>query len=180
MARGTAFADVLDSLLGAASDAAPARPFRAPGIATFSFFPSPPANFAAPVRSSSHGAGTNRPAGDAVTSARFAAAPRTAAPPRPIASEPPRPSRVATHAVRPVPAFTPRQQAALDTLLRLGARIDRHFTGEQLRREFRTLAFQYHPDRHQRSSEHEQARMARLFAQLHDAYDHLRQASAAA
>lgn len=74
---------------------------------------------------------------------------------------------------QPQPRLTPRQRAALDVLTELGAAIGVDFTAEELRRTFRSLARQYHPDRHPGSSEGEKARLSTLFARLHDAYTHL-------
>ena len=161
MPRGTAFADVLDDLLDAAPVQQPA-PRRA-GVATHSFFP--------------------------FDRSRFAAAPRTSAPavgftPRQD-DEPPRaaggsPLPFTPRAPRRARALTPRQQLALDTLVTLGARITSDFSGDELRAQFRALALRYHPDRHPGSTGPEKARLAALFSQLHDAYEHLKAAPLAA
>ena len=62
------------------------------------------------------------------------------------------------------------QRFALADLIGLGASLDEHFTAEQLRSAFRTLAHRYHPDRHAHRSEAEQAELAVMFRRLHDAY----------
>ena len=100
----------------------------------------------------------------------------------------PRAVRIATPSLfilretRPIIASTPRprrmlsmkQQDALDTLLELGARIDRDFTDQELRGVFRALAMRYHPDRHVNADEQERTRLAVLFTRAHAAYELLK------
>ena len=92
------------------------------------------------------------------------------------------PSLFILRETRPVVASTPRprrtlsmkQQDALDTLLALGARIDRDFTDAELRNVFRALAMRYHPDRHVNVDEQERTRLAVLFTRAHAAYELLK------
>ena len=66
--------------------------------------------------------------------------------------------------------LTDRQQQALTQLVAMGARLHRNFSDSELKSAFRSLARIYHPDRHPHCSEFEQARLARQFAVLTDAY----------
>jgi DnaJ-class molecular chaperone len=56
----------------------------------------------------------------------------------------------------------------------LGAAVPADFSAQELRRAFRTLAHQYHPDRHPACGAAEKARLSQQFIQLHDAYRELR------
>ena len=78
---------------------------------------------------------------------------------------------------RPIRTLSMKQQDALDTLLGLGAQLERDFTDGELRRVFRTLALRYHPDRHINADEAERARLAALFARAYDAYEMLKTAT---
>jgi hypothetical protein len=69
---------------------------------------------------------------------------------------------------RPPRELTARQQRALDELVALGAELDADFTARELRSAYRTLARQFHPDRHPFSSHIEKARLARVFAALNE------------
>jgi DnaJ-domain-containing protein 1 len=77
---------------------------------------------------------------------------------------------------RPRRILSMKQQDALDTLLDLGARLDRDFTDDELRRTFRALAMRYHPDRHINADEQERTRLAVLFTRAHAAYEILKAA----
>jgi hypothetical protein len=70
----------------------------------------------------------------------------------------------------PVRDLTPSEDAALRTLVRLGAGLDRHFTSRQLRSTFRTLAQRYHPDRHPQATPAERTQLGAAFAELTQAY----------
>ena len=74
---------------------------------------------------------------------------------------------------RPPRQLTVRQQRALDELVVLGAKLDPDFTARELRSAYRTLARQYHPDRHPFSSHTEKARLARVFAALNQSHRYL-------
>ena len=90
---------------------------------------------------------------------------------RPAAGEPVGPIRARRRPHR----FTPPAQAAFDELRRAGAAgLDRGFTHEELRREFRSLALRYHPDRHPQACEAERARLATTFSRVIAAYRELR------
>jgi hypothetical protein len=69
-----------------------------------------------------------------------------------------------------------KQQEALDALIRLGARLDRDFTDDELRSVFRSLALRYHPDRHVNSDDAERERLSMLFARAVTAYELLKTA----
>ena len=58
------------------------------------------------------------------------------------------------------------EKRALSALNRLGARLTPDFTAVELRRAFRGLARQYHPDRQPLSDSAAQAQMARLFGEI--------------
>ncbi len=71
-----------------------------------------------------------------------------------------------------------RQQDALDAFAQFGASLADDFTDTELRRAFRALALQYHPDRHPDSSDIQKAHLSVRFSQLHDAYESLKSVSA--
>jgi DnaJ family protein C protein 9 len=52
----------------------------------------------------------------------------------------------------------------------LGANLSPNFTPGELRRAFRRLALQYHPDRHTSRSADERAQLSDRFARSRDAY----------
>ena len=140
------FADVLDEALAAQQDAGGARYWTGPPP-TF-FFP-----FSAPLTVIRHAAlgirvpvlSGQRPA-DRVSVAEC---------------------RVPNAECRvPARVLTARQQAALDHLVTLGARLDADFTTADLRSAFRQLARRYHPDRHHGGSAAEIARVTRVFATM--------------
>lgn len=90
---------------------------------------------------------------------------KTAAPvasKRPPAAPQPRP--------HPSRRLTAEQREALAALVSLGARLEVTFTARELRSAFKSLARQYHPDRHQGSSAAELARLTRLFAAINAHY----------
>jgi hypothetical protein len=72
----------------------------------------------------------------------------------------------------PVPAhpLTPEQRNAMEEMVALGAHIRPDFTAPELRRAFRRLARQYHPDRHPATSPEEQAHLSQIFADLTEHY----------
>lgn len=70
--------------------------------------------------------------------------------------------------------LTPRQQEAFGRLIDLGARLGDDFSEHELRRAFRQLARDYHPDCHPGCSEFDRARLSRTFAAVHEAYRLLR------
>jgi hypothetical protein len=74
---------------------------------------------------------------------------------------------------RPRRTLTSRQERALGELVKLGANLTRDFTASELRRAFRMLARQYHPDRHPDSSDSAKARLSRLFAEAAENYRQL-------
>jgi hypothetical protein len=86
------------------------------------------------------------------------------------APRPPRPRRI----------LLPSQRRALDELISLGAKLEPDFTTTELRTAFRTLALEYHPDRHAGSSDLEKQRLSALFTRLRHAYDLLQQPAQAA
>jgi hypothetical protein len=88
-----------------------------------------------------------------------------------FATVPPPPPR------RPRRTLSPGQQHALDAFAQFGARLGVDFTDTELRRAFRALAFEYHPDRHPGSSDCQKAYLSVRFSQLHDAYESLKSAS---
>lgn len=74
---------------------------------------------------------------------------------------------------RPSRRLTARQREALSTFVLLGARLDESFTEKELRSAFRSLAREYHPDRHHGSAPAELARLTRLFATINAHYQYL-------
>lgn len=206
------FADVLDDVLGRASQAAPARAAWAasPGIADSGAFV-----FARPLTSGT--AWTRaypRPVAPsprrAVIEVQHPAAPQpevtavgavnvTPIPATPppafaaVAPEPPassasippeaasaRPAQQAPppHVTLPRPTpivrarrvLTVKEQRALDRLLLLGARLDDHFSADELRREYRALALRLHPDRHAHAPVADRAVLAEAFARATASY----------
>jgi hypothetical protein len=78
--------------------------------------------------------------------------------------------------VRRARTLQPLEQTALARLNELGACLSSDYSARELKRAFRLLARQYHPDRHSSSGTAEQARLAHLFSAL---TDHHRQLAAA-
>ena len=78
-------------------------------------------------------------------------------------SPPPRPRRV----------LTALERQALEQFVALGASLTAEFTDGELRSAFRTLARQYHPDRHPGCGPFEQLRLSHTFASVCEAYRHL-------
>lgn len=152
MPAGVAFAEILDEKLGAFTAFTPRPvPFSTPR-----YTPPHPLLYAAPHQ-------------------QYRTAPYGAVPPgrRHVARAPVPASPVVGSAPPPRPAartLTGREQAAFERLTALGARIGLDFSAVELRRAFRTLARRYHPDRHPDSDAAEQARLAGLFADIHDHY----------
>jgi hypothetical protein len=149
MVRGKAFIEVLDEVLAGYEPDRPATPPRmAPGLATPSIFCFEPRDI-------------KRGAAPAPwLSAPVAAA---AAPPPP----PPGHGRVRR-------ALSPRHREAFDAFVQFGGPLDDDFTLTELRTMFRSLALQYHPDRHPGSSASERAHLSVRFAQLRAAYESLK------
>lgn len=100
-----------------------------------------------------------RPIGEPILFASFTAPNR-----RPAAA----PART-----RPSRRLTAHQREALSTFVLLGARLDETFTEKDLRSAFRSLARQYHPDRHPGTGPAELARLTRLFATISTHYQEL-------
>jgi hypothetical protein len=75
-----------------------------------------------------------------------------------------------TQQARPSATLTALERRALAALNDLGAGVDDTVSSFELRHAFRTLARQYHPDRHTGSGHVETARLSRLFAELTDHY----------
>lgn len=96
----------------------------------------------------------------------------TVAPPTPdvVAPEPPPRRRPAPEPRRVDRVLNPAEESALETLIRLGASLDRAFTARELRSAFRELAHRYHPDRHPHASDSECMRLGAAFAELTSAY----------
>lgn len=63
-----------------------------------------------------------------------------------------------------------KEQRALDRLLLLGARLDDHFSADDLRREYRKLALRLHPDRHATAPAGDRAALAEAFARATASY----------
>ncbi len=68
-------------------------------------------------------------------------------------------------------SLSSRQQDALHAFVQFGASLGEDFTDTELRRAFRALALQYHPDRHPGSSDTQTAHLSVRFSPLHDAYE---------
>jgi hypothetical protein len=83
-------------------------------------------------------------------------------------------SQPETPPVRPDHPLTDHQRQALDRLVDLGASLAANFTAAELRREYRLLAFRYHPDRHAGAGELERTSLARAFAATTTDYRSLR------
>jgi len=75
-----------------------------------------------------------------------------------------------TAPVHPKRSLTPAQQQAVLEMAALGAPLGPGFTAQELRRAFRRLARDYHPDRHPSSDAAAQARLSEIFADLADHY----------
>jgi hypothetical protein len=71
---------------------------------------------------------------------------------------------------RPSATLTAAEQRAFAALNDLGADLDDAMSSADLRRAFRRLAREHHPDRHPDSSDDEKVRLSRLFAALTDHY----------
>jgi hypothetical protein len=79
-------------------------------------------------------------------------------------------ARSAPPPTRAVRSLSPGERSALETFVRLGASLDTAFTARELRSAFRTLAQQYHPDRHPHAAPAETLRLGSAFADLAAAY----------
>jgi DnaJ domain len=161
MGRGTAFAEILDEKLDGFEHAAVApRPAPQLRVATSSHY-----WLQQHVQAPATAANVRRTAVASDHEAASAAATVASGVSRKI--EPPRVPRT----------LSMKQQEALDALIRLGARIDRNFTDDELRSVFRTLALRYHPDRHVNSDDAERQRLSMLFARAVTAYELLKTAT---
>jgi hypothetical protein len=69
-------------------------------------------------------------------------------------------------AAAPRRALAAHEHAALLALNHFGARLTADFTAHDLRRAFRGLARQYHPDRHPLCDQAEKAQLARVFSEI--------------
>lgn len=135
-----------------------------------------------------------RPAAESIAAASEppvapAPEPPNAAPaPPPAAADTPSPPRRAAASprpVRPVPRAVPMppvarrlltspERRALERLCALGARLDDRFTADDLRRAYRHLALQLHPDRHVALTPVARVKLADAFARATEAYRCLR------
>jgi hypothetical protein len=116
--------------------------------------------------------GTMRPTGArarATGDQRAVSAPPVDATP---VAETPRTIPVRTPA-RPGRRLTVVQRRSLEALIGFGAAIHSDFSAGQLRSAFRTLALQYHPDRHPFADNSEQAALARHFSAITASYETL-------
>jgi len=173
MGRWRSFSEVLDGLLtdGVEGAAAPggATSRLASTVAVHMFAPylKPNRFWTAPGPYSAQPSGQagRYPSSDA-PGGRAASRARSTAPPR-HSSQEPRRKRV----------LRPTEESALQTLIRLGAGLDRSYTAQELRSAFRELAHRYHPDRHPGASESERVRLGSTFAELTSAYGVLQAAA---
>jgi len=155
------FAEALDEALGAAQDDTPV-----PAAERFVYLPLSAAPFVFVY---------SRPttAAAATTGAPAAAAASAAARARVAYERPAPPTRATTPTAAPtglLRALTPRQQRAFDAMVALGASLYGDFEAADLRRAFRRLAREYHPDRHPGCSATERAHLSRTFADLTEHY----------
>lgn len=82
----------------------------------------------------------------------------------------PRPAPRVVPIVRARRVLSVKEQRALDRLLLLGARLDDHFSADDLRREYRALALRLHPDRHAHAPAADRAVLAEAFARATASY----------
>ena len=71
-------------------------------------------------------------------------------------------------AARRTRTLAPSEANALTSLNRLGACLSSDYSAHELRRAFRRLARQYHPDRHPSCGAAEQARLAHVFSVVNE------------
>ena len=71
---------------------------------------------------------------------------------------------------RPSGTLTGAEARAVDEMIQLGAQFQHGFTARDLRREYRRLAREYHPDCHPGHTAAEQERLAQIFAALTEHY----------
>jgi len=63
-----------------------------------------------------------------------------------------------------------RERDAVAEMEALGAPLTTDFTFDELRRAFRTLALEYHPDRHMQGATRDKAQLGQLFTRAREAY----------
>lgn len=156
------FSRILDEKLGAGPGARPSRPAAAP-VPPWSPGPRPVFLFGdlpgASQRERRHAYGTGRPHFRQDPAAGQSGSPATLR------------ADVARGAARRLSAA---QQNALDCLRARGAAwLSSDFTAPELKRAFRMLAREFHPDRHPGASEAERTALARTFASICDGYREL-------
>jgi hypothetical protein len=77
-----------------------------------------------------------------------------------------RPEAAAPAQQRPSRILMARERRALRGLVALGGELEPNFTATDLRHAFRTLARQYHPDRHPQADAETRARLSRAFSEV--------------
>ncbi len=196
MSRWRAFVDVLDEML---VDRATVTQASSPGAARHATqtTTTPLFTFAAHSRNRFWNApGPYQPAAVSATAGATASTterPRAAVPPPAstlangataataadfrAAKTPVTPSTATEAELRSARNLKPVEETALQTLVRLGAALDRSFTTRELRSTFRSLAQRYHPDRHPHASDLERVRLGATFAELTSAYGVLNDAA---
>jgi hypothetical protein len=177
MSRWRAFVDVLDEILND-NGSAPAAPETAPHTAHAARVASTPLYAYVPNRTPNRFWAT--PARPRTTQLRDALDSFKRLTQKPAAAGQPAGRPAATQTIDPPRqgrTLKPAEETALQTLVRLGAALDRGFTTRELRSTFRTLAQRYHPDRHPYASDAERKRLGAMFAELTAAYGTLLESS---
>ena len=67
-------------------------------------------------------------------------------------------------------ALSAREREAVAEMETLGAQLPADFTFDELRRAFRALALEYHPDRHAQGTTRDKAQLGQLFTRAREAY----------